>query len=28
VPFAELSEKVRPNPLAVAGDNTKFFKKN
>jgi len=28
VPFAELSEKVRANPLAVAGDNTKFFQKN
>jgi hypothetical protein len=28
VPFAELSEKVRANPLAVSGDNTRFFKKN
>ena len=28
VPFAELSEKVRANPLAVVGDDTKFFKKN
>ena len=28
VPFAELSEKVRPNPLNVAGDNTRFFRKN
>jgi len=29
VPFAELSEAVRPNPLVVNGDtNTKFFKKN
>jgi len=28
VPFAELSEKIRPNPLAVAGDNTKFLRKN
>lgn len=28
VPFAELSEKVRMNPLSVAGDNTKFFKQN
>lgn len=27
VPFAELSEAVRPNPLVIAGDNTKFFKK-
>jgi len=26
--FAELSDKVRGNPLVVAGDNTKFFKKN
>lgn len=28
VPFAELSDKVRSNPLVVAGDNTKFFKRN
>ena len=28
VPFAELSEKVRANPLSVAGDNTKFFRKD
>ncbi len=28
VPFAELSEKVRTNPLTVAGDNAAFFKKN
>ena len=28
VPFAELSEKVRANPLVVAGDNTRFFRKN
>lgn len=28
VPFAELSEQVRANPLSVAGDNTKFFRKN
>ena len=27
VPFAELSEKVRANPLAVSGENTAFFKK-
>ena len=27
VPFAELGEKFRPHPLAVAGDDTKFFKK-
>jgi hypothetical protein len=27
VPFAELSERIRANPLAVAGDDTKFFKK-
>ena len=26
--FAELSDKVRDNPLVVSGDNTKFFKKN
>ena len=28
VPFAELSEKIRANPLAVAGDNTNFFRKH
>ena len=28
VPFAELSEKVRANPLVFAGDNTRFFRKN
>ena len=28
VPFAELCEKIRANPLAVAGDNTKFNRKN
>ena len=28
VPFAELGEKFRPHPLAVAGDNTKFFRKS
>ena len=28
VPFAELSDKIRSNPLIVSGDNTKFFKKN
>jgi hypothetical protein len=28
VPFAELGEKVLANPLVVAGDDTKFFKKN
>jgi hypothetical protein len=28
VPFAELSEKARPNPLVVPGDNTKFLKKS
>jgi len=27
VPFAELSEKVRSNPLVVTGENTAFFKK-
>lgn len=27
VPFAELSEAMRPDPLVVSGDNTKFFKK-
>jgi hypothetical protein len=28
VPFAELSEAVRPNPLEISSDHTKFFKKN
>ena len=28
VPFAELSDKVRAHPLAVAGDDTKFFQKS
>ena len=28
VPFAELSETVRPDPLTVSGDNTSFFKPN
>jgi len=28
VPFAELSDKVRANPLLVSGENTRFFKKN
>ena len=27
VPFAELSEAVRPNPLEISSDHTKFFKK-
>ncbi len=27
VPFAELSEKIRAHPLAVAGDHTRFFRK-
>ena len=27
VPFAELSESIRPDPLVVSGDHTKFFKK-
>ena len=27
IPFAELSEKIRTNPLSLAGDNTKFLKK-
>ena len=26
--FAELSDKVRANPLVVTGDNTRFFKNN
>ena len=28
VPFAELSEAVRLDPLAVSGDHTKFFKRS
>ena len=28
VPFAELGEKIHAHPLAVAGDNTKFNRKN
>jgi hypothetical protein len=28
VPFAELGEKVLANPLVMAGDDTKFFRKN
>lgn len=28
VPFAELSETIRPDPLEVSGDGTSFFKKN
>jgi hypothetical protein len=27
VPFAELSDKIRANPLSVPGDNTRFLKK-
>lgn len=27
VPFAELSEAIRPDPLEVAGDNTNFFRR-
>jgi hypothetical protein len=27
VPFAELGEKIRANPLEVSGDDTKFFRK-
>ena len=27
VPFAELSEAIRPDPLEVSSDHTKFFKK-
>lgn len=27
VPFAELSESVRPDPLVISGDHTKFFRK-
>jgi hypothetical protein len=28
VPFAELGDKIRANPLEVSGDNTKYFKKS
>lgn len=28
VPFAELSETIRPDPLTVAGDSTSFFRRN
>ena len=28
VPFAELSEKIRVNPLIVAGDDTRFFRRS
>jgi hypothetical protein len=28
VPFAELSDRIRANPLSVSGDNTKFLKKD
>ena len=28
VPFAELSDKIRANPLSILGDNTKFLKRN
>ena len=28
VPFAELSDMIRANPLSVLGDNTKFMKRN
>jgi hypothetical protein len=28
VPFAELSDTIRANPLSVLGDNTKFLKRN
>jgi hypothetical protein len=27
VPFAELSEAIRPDPLLISSDHTKFFKK-
>jgi hypothetical protein len=27
VPFAELSEAIRPDPLVISSDHTKFFKK-
>lgn len=28
IPFAELGEKIRVNPLSILGDNTKFLKKD
>jgi hypothetical protein len=28
VPFAELSDKIRANPLSILGDNTRFLKRN
>lgn len=28
VPFAELSETIRPDPLTVTGDHTNFFARN
>jgi hypothetical protein len=28
VPFAELSETIRPDPLTVSGDQTNFFQRN
>jgi hypothetical protein len=28
VPFAELGDKIRANPLEFSGDNTKYFKKS
>lgn len=27
VPFAELSDKIRANPLSITGDNTRFLRK-
>jgi hypothetical protein len=27
IPFAELSDKIRANPLSISGDNTKFLQK-
>jgi len=28
IPFAELSDKIRANPVAIMGDNTRFMKKD
>jgi hypothetical protein len=28
IPFAELSERIQADPLAISGDNTKFLKKS
>jgi hypothetical protein len=28
IPFAELGEKIRVNPLSILGDNTRFLKKD